>query len=98
MFNTTHPSDAVYSLLAIAKNTNPSAAHTREQKALVSPELSALARNISSRPFYVNYDQPYIDSCKDFVEFSVRQLEASRALLQLAHRKLHWLLCGKKFW
>ena len=80
MFNTTHPSDAVYSLLAIAKNTNPSAAHTREQNALVLPEMSALARDISSKPFYVNYDQPYIDTCKDFVEFSIRQSEASRAL------------------
>ena len=80
MFNTTHPSDAVYSLLAIAKNTNPSAPHTRKQNALVLPELSALARDISSKPFYVNYDQPYIDTCKDFVEFSIRQSEASRAL------------------
>ena len=80
MFNTTHPSDAVYSLLAIAKNTNPTAGQTREQKALALPQLSALARGISSKPFYVNYDQPYIDTCKDFVEFSIRQSEASRAL------------------
>lgn len=72
-FDTTHPSDAVYSLLAIAKNTNPSAATGRKQNPLTLPELSALASNISSKPFYV-------DTCKDFVEFSIRQSEASRAL------------------
>ena len=80
MFNTTHPSDAVYSLLAIAQNTNPSAATRKEEDTLAFPELSALARGISSKLFYVNYDQPYIDTCKDFVEFSIRQSEASRAL------------------
>ena len=80
MFNTTHASDAVYSLLAIAKNTNPSAATWKEQNALALPELSALARGISSKPFYVNYDQPYIETCKDFVDFSIRQSEGSRAL------------------
>ena len=80
MFNTTHASDAVYSLLAIAKNTNPSAATRMEQNALALPEMSALARGISSKRFYVNYDQPYIDTCKDFVEFSIRQSEGSRAL------------------
>ena len=80
MFNTTHPSDAVYSLLAIANNTNPTAPTGLEQNALALPALSALARGISSKPFYVNYHQPYIDTCKDFVEFSMRQSEASRAL------------------
>ena len=80
MFNTTHPSDAVYSLLAIAKNTNPSAADRKEQNALSLPGVSALARDISSKTFYVDYKQPYIDTCKDFVEFSIRQSEASRAL------------------
>lgn len=80
MFDTTHPSDAVYSLLAIAKNTNPSTATGRNQNALALPELSALAGDISSKPFYVSYHQPYVDTCKDFVEFSIRQSEASRAL------------------
>ena len=81
MFNTTHPSDAVYSLLAIAKNTNPSAAHRKEQSALSLQGALAFADgHISSKPFHVNYKQPYIDTCKDFVEFSIRQSEASRAL------------------
>ena len=80
MFNTSHPSDAVYSLLAIAKNTNPSAATRREQNALDLPELSALAHGISSKHFYVNYRQPYVETCKDFVHFSIRQSEATRAL------------------
>ena len=80
LFNTTHPSDAVYSLLAIAKNTNPSAATGKEASPPAFPELSALAHGISSKIIYVNYDQPYVDTCKDFVEFSIRQSEASRAL------------------
>ncbi len=80
MFDTTYPSDAVYSLLSIARNTNPSADDSREPNALALPQLSALARDISSKPFHVNYNQPYIDTCKDFVEFSIRQSEASRAL------------------
>ena len=80
MFNTTHPSDAVYSLLAIAKNTNPRPATRKEANPPAFPELSALAHRISSKVFNVNYKQDYVDTCKDFVEFSIRQSEASRAL------------------
>ena len=80
MFNTTHASDTVYSLLAIAKNTNPSAATKNEANSPALPGLSILSRGISSKPFTVNYKQSYIDTCKDFVEFSVHQSEPSRAL------------------
>lgn len=49
----THPSDAVYSFLVIAKNTNPSAATGREQNALAltlapNPSMSATINHTST--------------------------------------------------
>lgn len=63
-----------------AKNTNPTSVNKKQQNPLALHELSALAGDISSKPFYVNYKQPDVDTCRDFVEFSIRQSEASRAL------------------
>ena len=80
IFNTTEPSDVIYALLAIAKNTSPVAFTRRDQKTPAQRRAQTLGQQISSRPFYVNYGQPFIDTCRDFVEFSIRQSEESRAL------------------
>ena len=83
IFKTSESHDAVYSLLAIAKNTVPTAApradqigqHTEAQQ-----KAKKLGRDLSARPFRVDYGQEYIDTCKDFMDFSIRQAEGSRAL------------------
>lgn len=83
IFKTSESHDAVYSLLAIAKNTVPTAAprenqmreHTEAQQ-----KAKRLGRDLSARSFRVDYGQEYVDTCKDFMEFSIRQAEGSRAL------------------
>ena len=80
IFNTTEPSDAVYSLLAIAKDTIPIAATKIQESTLAQQKAKTLGRDLSSRPFYVSYGQDYFDTCKDFVQFSIRQSQATRAL------------------
>ncbi|KAG8531956.1 uncharacterized protein KY384_003592 [Bacidia gigantensis] len=84
IFATSEPPDAIYALLAIARHTQPVSATGRSIKddnPLAIPGLSAaLGRNLRAKEFRVNYDQPYVDTCKNFVDFSIRQSEPSRAL------------------
>ncbi len=83
IFKTTKPHDAVYSLLAIAKNTLPAAApkqNRREEDTIAQRGAKKLGSDLSSRPFRVEYGQDYVDTCKDFVQFSIWQAEGARAL------------------
>ncbi|KAL8718347.1 MAG: hypothetical protein Q9225_004507 [Loekoesia sp. 1 TL-2023] len=83
IFKTSKSPDAIYSLLAIAKHTLPTAAPREDQKqADTSAQRRAkkLGRDLSSRPFPVDYGQDFVDICKDFMQFSIRQAEGSRAL------------------
>ena len=81
IFKTSKPHDAVYSLLAISKNTLPTAApRSNQMEDPAEQRAKKLGRDLSSRPFRVDYGQGYIDTCRDFVHFSTFQAEASRAL------------------
>ncbi|KAL8784217.1 MAG: hypothetical protein Q9213_004109 [Squamulea squamosa] len=83
IFKTTKPHDAVYSLLAIAKNTLPTAAPRKDQiqeDTAAQRRAKRLGRDLSSRHFSVNYGQDYVDTCRDFMQFSIHQAEGSRAL------------------
>ena len=83
IFKTSESHDAVYSLLAIAKNTVPTAAPREDQMGEhteAQQKAKRLGRDLGARPFRVNYGQEYVDTCKDFMEFSIRQAEGSRAL------------------
>lgn len=68
----THPSDAVYPLYRNCEEHQPKCSYGKKAE--------RPCFDISSKPFYVSYHQPYVDTCKDFVQFSIRQSEASRAL------------------
>lgn len=83
IFKTTKPHDAVYSLLAIAQNTLPTAAPREDQMqedTAAQQKAKKLGRDLRSRPFRVDYGQHYVDTCKDFMQFSINQAEGSRAL------------------
>ena len=83
IFKTSKSHDAVYSLLSIAKNTVPTAApRANQMREHTDAQQNArrLGRDLGARSFHVDYGQEYVDTCKDFMEFSIRQAEGSRAL------------------
>ncbi|ROW08912.1 hypothetical protein VMCG_02760 [Cytospora schulzeri] len=69
VFEASQPRDAVYSLLAIARDTAPLAelqtvsADGSEEAIIMSTVSSFLER----KPFKVDYSRPYSDVCKDFI-------------------------------
>jgi hypothetical protein len=82
IFDTTVPHDTIYALLAIAKDTTPRAVSTR---ALVTSRSAQEGLEIYTqrKSYNVNYKLPYVDVCKDFIQFAIeRSLDgsASRAL------------------
>lgn len=72
--------DAIYALLAISKDTIPSAGDP-ETDILVDRTQSTLEMFTQRKRYRVRYDQYYVDVCKDFVEFCIQQApDPSRAL------------------
>ncbi|KAH8650825.1 heterokaryon incompatibility protein-domain-containing protein [Tricladium varicosporioides] len=81
IFDATEPRDAIYALLAIAKDTTPLAVDLNA----LHPTPEGYARQalgtFTERKMYpVHYDQPYEDVCKDFIEFCLKHSDPSRAL------------------
>jgi len=82
-FKSPHPMDAIYSFLAISKDTSPLAedfeVHDNSMEALMS-KIFSLLRHTS---FSVNYAQSYSDFCTGFVAHCVeraKNMDAARAL------------------
>lgn len=77
VFEATVPHDTIYALLAIAKDTAPvavGAGHSEESAFPAKASLRAWgSRHLQARPYQVDYSQPFVDVCKDFVEFAIRQ-------------------------
>ncbi|OAG04197.1 HET-domain-containing protein [Paraphaeosphaeria sporulosa] len=84
IFDTTMPHDTIYALLAIAKDTTPQAAsrHTDDHRSTdyVRQGLEVFTQR---KRYNVNYDLPYVDVCREFIEFAIArsmQVDPSRAL------------------
>jgi hypothetical protein len=77
IFQATEPRDAIYALLAIARDATPSA-RADDGAALLMHE--ALAKNTTQKLFLVDYGRPYADVCQDFIEFCARRSDRTRAL------------------
>ena len=76
------PHDTIYALLSIARDAWPRAADQGVKDFAVSgrQQLKAWGENIMSKPYYVDYRQPYIEVCREFLDFSIKQAEPDRAL------------------
>ncbi|KAK0719187.1 heterokaryon incompatibility protein-domain-containing protein [Lasiosphaeris hirsuta] len=73
IFKATEPRDAVYALLAIARDASPfaksdSSYNYGDQSLLI---LSVMSYFLEEKPFVVDYSRPYSDVCRDFVEFTI---------------------------
>lgn len=75
VFEASQPRDAVYSLLAISRDTAPLAelqtisADGSEEAIIMSTVSSFLER----KPFKVDYSRPYSDVCKDFISSCIEK-------------------------
>lgn len=75
VFEASQPRDAIYSLLAISRDTAPLAelqtvsADGSEEAIIMSTVSSFLER----KPFKVDYSRPYSDVCKDFISSCIEK-------------------------
>lgn len=79
IFDVTTPHDAVYALLAIAKDTIPSASDEKERLVLDHAQ-EALEDFTQKKRYRVDYTQPFSDVCKEFVQFCIDHSDPTRAL------------------
>ncbi|KAF2678085.1 HET-domain-containing protein [Lentithecium fluviatile CBS 122367] len=82
IFNTTVPHDTIYALLAISRDTTPRAARSGS---LRSSEYARAGLEVFTqrKKYNVDYELPYVDVCREFIEFAIRrslQIDRSRAL------------------
>lgn len=85
VFQATQPRDAVYSLLAISRDTAPFAElrtkfHEGSEEAMIMNTVSSF---LERKPFKVDYSRAYSDVCKDFISFCIHtsgRLDPTRAL------------------
>ena len=73
--------DTIYALLAIAKDTTPSASEGEGESRLVLDHTQDVLEVFTQQKRYnVEYEKPYVDVCKDFVEFCIERGDPTRAL------------------
>lgn len=81
IFDASEPRDAIYALLAIAKDTTPLAVGVNSSHTTPEAHARSALGTFTERKLYpVHYDQPYEDVCRDFIEFCLRYSDSSRAL------------------
>jgi Heterokaryon incompatibility protein (HET) len=79
VFEVTVEHDTIYALLAIAKDTTPCAVD-EETGLVLGQTQTALERFTQRKRYKVAYEEPYVDVCKDFVQFCISQSDPTRAL------------------
>jgi hypothetical protein len=72
IFDVTNEHDTIYALLAIAKDTVPVAAR-KETEILLTKTQRGLESYTQKKRYEVDYDKPYVDVCKDFIQFCVER-------------------------
>ena len=86
-FNSTEPRDAIYAVLAVARDTMPRTSQSNMMSMVASYTsqiqkkfIEQLSKKIVAKSYYVNYDQPVSDVFVDFVDFAICQSDKTRAL------------------
>jgi hypothetical protein len=72
IFEATVEHDTIYALLAIAKDTTPSASD-EEARLLLDHTQHVLEVFTQKKRYKVEYERPYVDVCKDFVQFCIER-------------------------
>lgn len=77
-FECSEPRDTIYALVAIARDTNPVAIEDVNERSRVPDKAANLLmawadRHVATKRYTVDYAQDYVDVCRDFILFSIRQ-------------------------
>ena len=81
IFELTIPHDAVYALLAIARDTTPTAYDDDDTRIHLGMTQDALEVFTQKKRYVVDYRQPFANVCKEFVAFCIeRSKDRTRAL------------------
>ncbi|KAI4213184.1 MAG: hypothetical protein LQ351_004130 [Letrouitia transgressa] len=81
IFEVTKPHDAVYALLAIARDTTPVADDQRGFRRQLVNTQHVLEGFTQKKRYIVDYQQPFADVCKEFVSFCIGwSKDSTRAL------------------
>ena len=82
IFGAAEPRDTIYALLAIAKDTAPiPLLRGKHQSRTPSEKVLEKLVNFKAKGYAVDYRQPYVDICQQFIQFAIRQQpERTRAL------------------
>ncbi|KAL9609432.1 MAG: hypothetical protein Q9167_005808 [Letrouitia subvulpina] len=81
IFEVTKPHDAVYALLAIARDTTPLADDQRGFRRQLVNTQYVLEGFTQKKRYTVDYQQPFADVCKEFVSFCIEwSKDSTRAL------------------
>ncbi|KAG8529170.1 uncharacterized protein KY384_005805 [Bacidia gigantensis] len=81
IFEVTTPHDAVYALLAIARDTTPFADDKGGFHRQLTSTQEVFEAFTQKKRYKVDYKQPFADTCKDFVAFCIEESkDSSRAL------------------
>ncbi|KAK5651340.1 hypothetical protein OQA88_12573 [Cercophora sp. LCS_1] len=73
IFKATEPRDAVYALLAIARDAAPFAKSTTKEGDSSMLTASVMEGFLEEKPFTVDYSRSHSDVCRDFVEFAIKR-------------------------
>jgi hypothetical protein len=79
IFEVTEPRDAIYSLLAVARDVQASADANQVQYDIPHVVNDWVKRSLKIR-YLVDYEQPYRHVCRDYISFCVQTADDSRAL------------------
>ncbi|PSN69361.1 HET-domain-containing protein [Corynespora cassiicola Philippines] len=73
IFKATECRDSIYSMLAIARDATPFAEPNSRTDDVTNLTMSMFDTYLAEKPFIVDYNRPYSDVCRDFVEFCIRR-------------------------
>ncbi|KAF2994455.1 hypothetical protein E8E14_002076 [Neopestalotiopsis sp. 37M] len=73
IFKATEPRDAVYSLLAIARDAAPFAEASFSEDDPSSLTMTLFDTFLEEKRFPIDYNRPYSDVCRDFVRFVIKR-------------------------
>jgi len=77
-FECSDPRDTLYALVAIAKDTNPIAVEDVQNRSVLPEKAARLLTawadgHVTTKRYIVDYSLDYVDVCRDFIEFSIKQ-------------------------
>lgn len=73
IFDCGRPHDSVYALIAIARDASPNPPTSVKQKRRQALIAQVFGDQLEQKPYVLDYNSPYPDVCKEFVQFCIER-------------------------